>query len=172
MKRITGKIYLATVFAAVAMCVTACSKSAPDTNPGYYDSTGPNVYWSPVVLTIVACDAAGNDLISPDMTGVSISFRGVTYEAQQAIKAQMYGLFVQQYPYTDINGNRHDYRLIFGEIDGSADMDEDLVLKWSDGSSDIIHYHCANHTGGFYPTCERWWTLNGHVVPVPVLITK
>ena len=58
------------------------------------------------------------------------------------------------------------YCLLFGEIDGSADLDEDIVLSWRDGSRDVIHYHCSRHNPNNM-TCERSWQLNGKRVSGP-----
>ncbi|MBO4656553.1 MAG: hypothetical protein J5639_02150 [Bacteroidales bacterium] len=40
-------------------------------------------------------------------------------------------------------------------------MDEDIVLKWPDGSKDTIHYHCSDHTSRPPIECNRWLKLNG-----------
>ena len=40
------------------------------------------VDWAPVEITIEAYDAAGNSIISPDMPGMSLTFKGTTYEVQ------------------------------------------------------------------------------------------
>ena len=53
------------------------------------------------------------------------------------------------------------YYLVFGEIDGASDMDEDIVLCWPDGSKDEIHYHCSDHRIWPEPKCNRSWKLNG-----------
>lgn len=63
-------------------------------------------------------------------------------------------------PQYEING-KTVYRLVFGEIDGAADMDEDIVLNWPDGSKDVTHYHCSDHREGRHPKCNRSWELNG-----------
>jgi len=52
-----------------------------------------------------------------------------------------------------------NYTLKFGEIDGAADLDEDLVITWSDGSTDTIHYHCSNHREKPSPECSRYFSI-------------
>ncbi len=121
------------------------------------------VDWTPVNIYITATDPDGNSIISPDMPGMSLTFKGETYtvapEAEtRAYAAYMGGLRAQRYDGTD---NAPVYRLVFGEIDGAADMDEDIVLQWPDGSRDTIHYHCSNHREWPEPRCKRSWKLNG-----------
>ena len=128
------------------------------------------VDWAPVEIHIYAVDSAGNSIIQPKMPGMSLTYKGETYEVRdarlyygegeaiqtRAYLATLYGLYSQQCP-----DDSTTYRLCFGEIDGAADMDEDIVLKWPDGSSDTIHYHCSDHKEGKNPKCNRSWKLNG-----------
>lgn len=127
------------------------------------------VDWAPVEIYIHASDADGKSIIKPDMPGMSLTFKGVTYTVKdwdkrdeeketRAYPARLYGLYAQHCSTTDST----KYMLYFGEIDGAADMDEDIVLKWPDGSTDIIHYHCSDHKlVGMEPRCDRSWKLNG-----------
>ena len=127
------------------------------------------VDWSPVDVIIEAVDAGGNSIISPDMPGMSLTFKGETYTVKtrqpeyelprKAYLAIMYGLIATPWV-VDEEGNQQ-YRLVFGEIDGAKDMDEDLILNWPDGSKDVIHYHCSDHREGRNPRCNRSWKLNG-----------
>ena len=126
------------------------------------------VDWAPVNVYIEAFDADGNSIISPEMPGMSLTFKGETYTVKEvgepsqirtkAYLAIMEGLLaVPQY---EVDG-KTVYHLVFGEIDGAADMDEDLVLNWPDGSEDVIRYHCSDHREGENPKCNRSWKLNG-----------
>lgn len=126
------------------------------------------VDWAPVNIYIEAVDADNNSIISQEMPGMTLTFKGKTYTVKdvedksnpetKAYRAIMEGLLaVPQY---EING-KTVYRLVFGEIDGAADMDEDIVLNWPDGSKDVIHYHCSDHREGRHPKCNRSWKLNG-----------
>lgn len=127
------------------------------------------VDWYPVDVIIEAVDAGGNSIISPDMPGMSLTFKGETYTVKtrqpeyelptKAYLAIMYGLIATPWV-VDEEGNQQ-YRLVFGEIDGAKDMDEDLILNWPDGSKDVIHYHCSDHREGRNPRCNRSWKLNG-----------
>lgn len=104
------------------------------------------------------------------MPGMTLTFKGETYTVKdwkefsrlqtRAYLAILYGLFAQ--PYNESDG-KASFRLYFGEIDGAKDMDEDIVLKWPDGSSDTIHYHCSDHynKGRGIIGCDRSWKLNG-----------
>lgn len=126
------------------------------------------VDWAPVNVYIEAVDAEGNSIISPDMPGMTLTFKGETYTVRdvedragvstRAYLATIAGLIAQ--PWMEVDGVIL-YRLVFGEIDGAADMDEDLVLEWPDGSRDVIHYHCSDHREGRNPKCDRSWKLNG-----------
>ena len=130
------------------------------------------VDWAPVVISIEAVDAEGNSIISPDMPGMTLTFKGVTYTVKEvsipvtipvalqtrAYNAVMAGLIAV--PMYEIDGEIV-YRLEFGEIDGAADMDEDILLHWPDGSEDVIHYHCSDHREWPSIKCNRSWKLNG-----------
>lgn len=162
MKRIF--FILACVLAAVS-----CAKGDPQDVPRDYV-----VDWAPVTLSIIVSDAQGNDLVNPSLTDISISFQGKTYSYPDG-KGQAttpHGLFVQKYQMTDRNGHLHQYRLLFGDIDGALDMDEDLILTWNDGTEYTIHYHCSEHIPGPTPRCTRKWTLNGVDTYIPILIIK
>ena len=91
------------------------------------------VDWAPVNVYIQATDNDGNSIISDDMPGMSLTFKGEIYTVQPATKAylaRMEGLVAEK-------NAEGVFQLRFGEIDGSADMDEDLVLRWPDGSTDV-----------------------------------
>ncbi len=133
------------------------------------DTESPIVDWSPVNIYIYASDSAGQSIIQPDMPGMALTFKGETYTVRdsrtpnnsihtRAYMPVMYGLYVEA---VDTTANPKEYRLCFGEIDGAADMDEDIVLQWPDGSRDTIHYHCSNHREWPEPRCKRSWKLNG-----------
>lgn len=126
------------------------------------------VDWAPVNIYIYATDSVGNSIIQPEMPGMSLTYKGETYTVKdlnekgnqvqtRAYMATMQGLYVQR----DYDTYQAEYRLVFGEIDGAADMDEDITLNWPDGSTDVIHYHCSDHKEGRNPKCNRSWKLNG-----------
>ena len=124
------------------------------------------VDWAPVKIYIEAVDADNNSIISPEMPGMSLTFQGTKYtvkaensEAEtRAYFARMRGLIAV--PKQDESG-KTVYQLVFGEIDGAKDMDEDITLTWPDGSTDVIHYHCSDHKESRHPSCDRSWKLNG-----------
>lgn len=145
----------------------------------------PNDYvvdWAPVTLTIVVSDSEGHDLIHPDMEGASVVFQGKIYEVQtlpgvdaifpstRYTITTIYGLFVQKCQYTDHSGFHHGYRLVFGDIDGALDMEEDITFKWKGGKTYTIHYSCSEHIAGPYPRCTRVWTINGKRTELPIEI--
>lgn len=128
----------------------------------------PIVDWAPVTVYIEATDAEGQSIISPEMPGMSLTFKGETYTVQdpgvrtRAYAAIMSGLIAVPVSQTeDQAGGQVEYQLQFGEIDGADDMDEDITLDWPDGSRDVIHYHCSGHIEWPSPRCNRSWKLNG-----------
>ena len=124
------------------------------------------VDWYPVNIRIEAVDADNHSIISPEMPGMSLRFQDKTYTVKteensvetRAYFARMKGLLAV--PQKTESGDTV-YQLVFGEIDGAKDMDEDITLTWPDGSTDVIHYHCSNHKEGRHPSCDRSWKLNG-----------
>ena len=132
------------------------------------DTESPIVDWYPVNIYIYASDSAGQSIIQPDMPGMTLTFKGETYTVRdsrtpndsihtRAYMPVMYGLYAEA---VDTTANPKEYRLCFGEIDGAADMDEDITLNWPDGSTDVIHYHCSDHNESKI-TVKRTWKLNG-----------
>lgn len=150
------------VLAITVLATTLLAGCEEIINDGY------EVDWAPVEIYIYATDRDGNSIIQPDMPGMSLTFKGETYTVQnwneryksqtRAYLARLYGLLAQPETADTISPT---YRLYFGEIDGAADMDEDIVLKWPDGTTDTIHYHCSDHKEGKKPKCNRSWKLNG-----------
>lgn len=155
MKKITALF----AFAAVMISLSGCNRQSEEMLI---------VDWSPVNIIIEATDSDGNSIISPEMPGMTLTYKGETYQVKKlhdrneiqtkAYLAILFGLYAE--PVSDSEGNT-TYRLCFGEIDGAADMDEDIILNWPDGSEDTIHYHCANHRVSPKPQCDRSWKLNG-----------
>lgn len=145
------------------------------------------VDWAPVSLNIIVHDSDGNDLLNPEnpnniIEGTSIKYKGKIYKANmdwynESVKTRaylptLYGLFlVNDEMTTSWNGKYPGFHLIFGEIDGAEDMDEDFVVTWPDGSTDIIHYHCSNHNERKL-SCDRSWKLNGTKMTNPIVIIK
>ena len=142
---------------------------------GEINIDNPIVDWYPVDIYIYATDDNGNSIVQPEMPGMSLTFQGETYTVQdwteynrwqdsilmtRAYLAVMRGFLAQKYIYEN-DSTSFGYRLYFGEIDGAADMDEDITLNWPDGSTDVIHYHCSDHREGKNPRCDRSWKLNG-----------
>lgn len=121
------------------------------------------VDWAPVDIEIYATDSLGNSIIRPEMPGMTLTFQGETYTVQdgtiytKAYLARMYGLCSRV---IDPTASPLQYKLCFGEIDGAKDMDEDIILNWPDGSTDVIHYHCSDHNESKL-TVNRTWKLNG-----------
>lgn len=141
------------------------------------------VDWAPVQIVLKAVDSDGNDLLDPKnpdniIEGTKATFMGKTYDAStlyyddywkdegasvqtKAFLAIMRGLYLISGDHIGYEFSGKGFSLIFGEIDGAADMDEDIVINWANGEVSTIHYHCSNHKEGRNPTCNRYFTLNG-----------
>ena len=136
--------------------------------------------WAPESLFLRVVDGEGADLLDPEnpnnlIDGTSITFKGDSYNASRqwyetgrpyevpatkAFLARLYGLFLVN---GEMFGNYSEtagFSLFFGEIDGAADMDEDLVVTLPNGMTGTIHYHCSNHNERKL-SCDRSWKLNG-----------
>lgn len=137
-------------------------------------SSGIITQWMPVNVFVRIRDKQGADLLDPERNAsyypnASIEYKGKVYPARQAgdigsraYQATIYGYYLI---------NQGGWMLMFGEIDGAADLDEDLILRWPDGSKDIIHYHCGKHNPKTM-TCERTWKLNGVSASNPFILIK
>ena len=157
--------------AAVAMIgFTACDDQDPVCKA--------DLDWAPVNIYIQVADSAGNKLINPSdstiVDGTTVTYKGQTLNVSRArynsnvtpagIKTRAYEpvfygfeLFNLKWLNSDY-GNTYAFHL--GEIDGSKDMDEDIVINWANGTSNTIHYHCSNHDNTI-GTCDRWFSLDG-----------
>ncbi|GEM_PF-2898284 len=115
------------------------------------------VDWTPVLIEISVKDKAGIDLLNPknpdNVLDCTATYQGKTYEVStplietettqantRALPVNWYGFCLKK-----VNEEGIFYRLTFGEIDGAADLDEDIVLSWPDGRKTTIHYHCSDH---------------------------
>ena len=136
------------------------------------DNEGRIVDWAPVSISLTVTDSNnGSDLLNPQnnsniLDGTSLTFKEKTYEVSydfinhfEGSKAYMPTMYGLQFDTVRTNGNVL-CRLLFGEIDGGADMDEDLVINWGDGTTDVINYKCSNHNERKL-SCKREWKVNG-----------
>lgn len=150
--------------------LTGCEKTGISDIIG---GSGMIVDWSPVNVIIQVTDGHGADLLDPEnpnnmIDGTSITFQGKTYEASREDRlsavtkeylALIYGLRLKKFD-ESVNKNAKGYYLIFGEIDGAKDMDEDLVVTLPNGMTCTIHYHCSKHNENKL-SCKRSWKFNG-----------
>ena len=138
------------------------------------------VDWAPVSLYLRVVDCEETDMLHPAnpdnlIDGTSITFKGNTYYASRqwyetgrpyempqtkAIFAPLYGLFLVNGEMFNNHSETAGFSLFFGEIDGAADMDEDLVVNLPNGMTGTIHYHCSNHNERKL-SCDRSWKFNG-----------
>lgn len=147
------------------------------------------VDWSPVNIEIEIRDSQCNDLLDKDDTAhfvgydVSFTYKGKTYKLDtlglksQNNKLKEYfalfrGVDLCQSTFK-VNGEIREQTnyLRLGEIDGSVNMEEDIEVNWSDGTKDVITYHCSNHNEKNM-TCDRWYKLNGVKTDNPIIIER
>lgn len=132
------------------------------------------VDWAPVNLYMKVTDSQGIDLLDPEnpdnmIDGTTITYKGNTYEARRekenpiletrALPARFYGLYLAK-DARIYGGTVEGYCLVFGEIDGAANMDEDLVVTLPNGTTGTIHYHCSKHNERKV-SCKRYYKFNG-----------
>lgn len=178
------------VFIITLLLPAGCNQIfGPD--PGY-----PTVDWYPVNLCVAVQDSLGNDLLDPDRAenyfeGTSLIFRGRIYDVQGIEEnpywsvgtkyyfPRMRGLLLARDTLYFTDGQKElCHFLVFGELDGAEDMDEDLVLQWRNGTRDTIHYHCSDHKvkkngeGEWEIECQRDWKLNGMPADNPFRLLK
>ena len=119
--------------------------------------------FGPEFIYMYVTDEAGNDLVSEDV-GLTLTWRNVTYEvkpsknasdlATRAYLPHLYGLYIEP----SANPNEPS-RIVFGELSGSK-SDDDFILKWSDGSTNVIHYYAhLERTKNDYKL-NRYWKLD------------
>ena len=157
----------------------------------------PVVDWYPVNVILTVQDSSGNDLLDPSVEGTfshgtTLTFKGEKY----GVQANLNGGSVSEVPtkmylavmrglqlchgelYISETEKRTCYYLVFGEIDGAKDFDDDIMIKWADGSEDIIHYYCANHKvekqkdDTWLIECDRSWLLNKKPAANPFQFVK
>ena len=161
------------------------------------DDDYPIVDWYPVNVILTVQDRNGNDLLDPSREdtfahGTTLTFKGEKYGVQSNLNggsvsqaptkmylARMRGLLLEQgQVWFSETEQRTCYYLVFGEIDGAKDFDDDLVVKWPDGSEDVIHYYCADHKvkrkadGSWDISCDRSWKLNKKAATTPFQFVK
>lgn len=130
------------------------------------------VDWAPVNLYIYVSDNEGNDLLDPDGTEfiagmLSVEFKGSSYMRKPSSKA--YLAILDGF---ELKQDAHGVWFVqFGEIDGAAEYDDDIIVRWSDEDKDIIHYTCDSHNERKL-SCRRSWKLNGKPCSNPVRIIK
>lgn len=176
---------------AIALVSAGCSEGGILPDDDY-----PVVDWYPVNVILTVQDGNGNDLLDPSREdtfahGTTLAFKGETYGVQSILNttaagqaqtkmylARMRGLqLTQGQVWFSEEEQRTCYYLVFGEIDGASDMDEDLYIKWPDGSEDVIHYHCSDHIvkkkGDTWDiSCDRSWKLNKKTASNPFKFVK
>jgi len=177
---------------AVMLLPAGCSEGGILPDPDY-----PIVDWYPVNVVMTVQDRYGNDLLDPTredalVHGTTLTFKGEKFGVQSNLNAPSVSMPSTKYYLARIKGlllchglvqlseteTRTCYYLVFGELDGAKEYDDDLTVRWADGSEDVIHYYCANHSikknadGTWDITCDRSWKLNKKEADPPFQFVK
>lgn len=166
MKRPFMRKFFTMISAAAALCLLAASCSVMGSD--YLSDI------SPIVLQIYLSDEDGANLLDPELKDnpvhvkdISATFRGRTFSVGAADGGDIDTRGVTFYPeqtglrlVTDFYGN---YMLLFGAIDGQENLDnEDLVLNWGDGTSDVITiFNNFRWKSNGSPSITRRFYVNG-----------
>ncbi len=137
-------------------------------------SIGKIVDWYPVNLIIYVQDEEGSDLLNPRnknflATKVEAEWLGkiYTYDHTEVMTRDympnFYGLELSV-------DDRGRYRLCFGELGGDVERNDDLTLRWADGTTDVIHY--KNKVYELFVEAVRTYKLNGEKCSNPIVIIK
>lgn len=129
------------------------------------------VDWSPVEVVIFVPDSDGNDLLDPSSDAfigdkIKISWKGEDYawhEETKAYEATFYGLRIS------LNEYYGRYNVVFGELPGEKDYDDDFIISFPDGSASTIHYDRKVNERTI--SARKKWYLDGERVDLPIVIT-
>lgn len=157
-------LFLSVATAIVASVFLSCK----DKDEEYQD----DIIWdfNPIVFSILVKDANGaNALTSMDLSRISARWRDSSYFCHPLTREYMpsfYGL-----------GIVNDSILLFGELDGSADIrNEKVILDWGDGSKqDTLTFQLYRGWINKRTPVDyvREYRLNGELVPrLPFVIIK
>lgn len=143
-----------------------------------------DIIWdfAPIVLSISVTDHSGNDLLNRHIEGniIGDGFR-VLYDNRyfyldnNATQTELTTRYYMPHLYgvKVVQGNA-DYVLMLGEFDGQKDCDiTDIVIEWSDGSSDTFSYSNEVTWKKNKPKVKRYFYHNGKQVESSAIsITK
>ena len=116
---------------------------------------------SPVTMEIYVKDADGNNLLEQNWLlgkNVTATFKGETYglqtEETRAYMPHFYGF--------KVTARDLGMYLYFGELAGTEALNDDFVINWGDGSSDVITIYndCKAKMNGAYDI-KRHFVVNG-----------
>ena len=134
---------------AISLIVTSCENMQVDADA------------APITLEIFVKDAEGNNLLDYDWLlgkNVTATFKGETYDLQtEETKAYMPHFYGFKVTARDLG-----MYLYFGELAGTEALNDDFVINWGDGSSDVITIYndCKTKLNGAYDI-KRHYVVNG-----------
>ena len=134
---------------AISLIITSCENMQVDADA------------APITLEIFVKDAEGNNLLDYDWLlgkNVTATFKGETYDLQtEETKAYMPHFYGFKVTARDLG-----MYLYFGELAGTEALNDDFVINWGDGSSDVITIYndCKTKLNGAYDI-KRHFVVNG-----------
>ena len=134
---------------AISLIITSCENMQVDADA------------APITLEIFVKDAEGNNLLDYDWLlgkNVTATFKGETYDLQtKETKAYMPHFYGFKVTARDLG-----MYLYFGELAGTGALNDDFVINWGDGSSDVITIYndCKTKLNGAYDI-KRHYLVNG-----------
>jgi len=127
--------------------------------PDYYDDM--IIDWYPIEVeffvenldeSVNYVNGNFNDIIHT----TTLTYKGETYSVEDKKLSKDYMPFFEGLVIDSIDTQKKYFR--FGELDGSDNFDDDFVINFADGTSDVIHFKRV-HKGGL--NVDDSWTLNG-----------
>ena len=149
------KSFLATLTAAV-MLMSSCGDDDEKDAP-----IGMVTDWAPIIINFSVENLDGsvnyvNDNFNDIIHTTTLTYKDKTYSVEENKLSKTYMPFFDGLIIVSTDTQEKYFR--FGELDGSEDFDDDFVINFADGSSDVIHFKRV-HKGGL--NVDDSWTLNG-----------
>ncbi len=150
------KFFLAALTAA-AMLLPSCGDD--DEKDDHYNGMMTDWYPIEVKFFVENLDESVNyvnDNFNDIIHSTTLTYQGKTYSVEGQKISKTYMPFFKGLVIDSTDTQKKFFR--FGELSGSANYDDDFVINFTDGTSDVIHFKRV-HKGGL--DVDDSWTLNG-----------
>ena len=173
MKTIKKTILIVAAIISMATAFSSCDFFKVDPGEQVWDV-------APILIQFEVKDMDGKNLVKPDRKGlingkrVKAIWQETEYyldSADTAVETKAYkpyfiGLATHDVISSETNYEVYPYKytlgIVFGELDGAKDYDNDLVIDWGDGKKDIFHIYRKFEWGpNGEPQVDGRITLNG-----------